>query len=108
MKNRKYTTFVVECDWTETVKIENDSFGSYFDKATEAMTRALERKARKYRSGDSGIKFSQFITAIDIKKADLEGEEKWQYVIVNLTNNVLINAGQPSLANEVSEHFECK
>jgi hypothetical protein len=108
MKNNKYTTFVVECDWTETVKIENDRFSTYFDKATEAMTRALERKAKKYRSGDSGISFSQFITAIDIKKADLEDEAKWQYMIVNLTNNVLINAGQPNLAKEVSEHFECK
>lgn len=108
MKKNKYTTFIVECDWAETVKIENDKFSSYFDMATEAMTRALERKAKKYKSGDSGIRFSQFITAMDVLHSNLEQEDQWRYTICNLTNNVLINAGLPSLAEEVSEHFESK
>jgi hypothetical protein len=108
MKKNKYTTFIVECDWAETVKIENDKFSSYFDMATEAMTRALERKVKKYKSGDSGIRFSQFITAMDVHHSKMEEEDQWRYTIVNLTDNVLINAGQPSLANEVVEHFENK
>ena len=108
MKKNKYTTFRVECDWTETVKVEDDKFSSYFDMATEAMTRALERMVKKYKAGDSEISFSQFITAMDVHYSEMEEAEQWRHTIVNLTNNVLINAGQPSLANEVVEHFESK
>lgn len=105
MKNKEYTTFLVECDWTEEVVVENSSFDSYSEKATEAMTRALERRMNKYMNGGCELHLSQFITAIDTEKIEEHRKVRNEYEYVNLTENVLINAGQPVVSKEIIDFF---